>query len=129
MSRQIDLTQSLTDEDRQYLVDRCRWEDLRLADEEHPVPEDRHPNTTPTAVDTPTALNPADVGTQNAELPAKPLPDDSVDAVAEWDDNYDDAGAWSYSDLQGEAKSRNVSAAGPREDVVARLREDDESGT
>ena len=127
MSRQIDLTQPLTDADRQYLVDRCRWEDLRLADADHPVPEGRHPNTTPSAVDTPTALSPADVGTQNAELPAKPLPESSTEAEADTEDNYDDAEVWSYSDLQAEAKSRSVSAAGPREDVVARLRENDES--
>lgn len=32
MSRQIDLTKPLSDEDRKYLQDRCRWRDIATAD-------------------------------------------------------------------------------------------------
>lgn len=32
MSRNIDLTQPLSDEDRKYLQDRCRWRDIATAD-------------------------------------------------------------------------------------------------
>jgi hypothetical protein len=42
-------------------------------------------------------------------------------------DNYDDEEVWSYRDLQEEAKGRtDVSAAGSREEIIARLREDDQ---
>jgi hypothetical protein len=39
------------------------------------------------------------------------------------DDNYDDKSAWSYEDLQSEAKTRQLNAGGSREDIIARLRE------
>ena len=130
MSRKVDLSKPLSDDDRQYLSDRCRWDDLREADANHPVPVERDPNTTPSSQDTSPAPQPADKGTQTAELPTKPLTTDSVPAQAdpgdEDVDNYDDAEVWSYHDLQEEAKERkDVSAAGSREDIVARLREDD----
>ena len=130
MSRKVDLSGPLSDDDRQYLVDRCRWDDLREADASHPVPAERDPNSTPPATDTPAVLYPTDSGTLTAELPTKPLPDVSMPAPAETvvddDDNYDDEDVWSYNDLQQEAKDRKgVSAAGSRQDIVARLREDD----
>lgn len=129
MSRKIDLGKPLTDEEHQYLVDRCRWDDLAEAGRATgPVPRD--PNSTPSAVDAPLLSHPADVGTQNAELPTTPLPTDSVPVEADPDDegdNYDDTEVWSYSDLQHEAKGRDadIKTTGPREELVARLRKDD----
>jgi hypothetical protein len=40
-------------------------------------------------------------------------------------DDYDNEDAWHYRDLQREAKSRNLNAGGDREELVAKLREDD----
>jgi hypothetical protein len=42
-------------------------------------------------------------------------------------DDYDNEDAWGYRDLQQEAKSREINASGTREEIVARLREDDAS--
>lgn len=45
-------------------------------------------------------------------------------------DNYDDEDAWSYRDLQHEAKNRGLNAGGDRDELVAKLREaDGSSGT
>lgn len=49
----------------------------------------------------------------------------SVTADAGTGDDYDNEEVWSYRDLQHEAKGRNLSGAGTREEIVARLREDD----
>lgn len=48
-----------------------------------------------------------------------------ADAPADLEDDYDDESEWSYKDLQTEAKGRELPASGSREEIVARLREND----
>jgi hypothetical protein len=43
-------------------------------------------------------------------------------------DNYDDAEAWSFSDLKAEAKRRELPVTGGREVLIERLRADDAAG-
>jgi hypothetical protein len=51
--------------------------------------------------------------------------DSDGDPVAESQDgdNYDDESAWSFQDLRDEAKRRTLAANGSREELIARLRE------
>lgn len=130
MSRSIDLTKPLSEADREYLVARCRWRDLQTADANAEVPE--QPSNPPlTTQDSRPDANPTDNGTLTADLPTTPLPDVSgaTEAEEEEGDNYDDESVWSYADLQTEAKSREgIAANQSREDLIAALRKDDESG-
>ena len=48
-----------------------------------------------------------------------------ADAPADLEDDYDDESEWSYKELQTEAKERELPASGSREEIVARLREND----
>lgn len=137
MSRQIDLSKKLSDEDREYLQNNNRLRDIAIADGtldeggwEQPLDAivDSHPKD-PNAED------------QSAgalvDLDQKPLPG-SVEAQRDLgigvddgsaeqpDDNYDDEDAWSYRDLQAEAKDRDDVAGNlPREELIAALRADD----
>jgi hypothetical protein len=134
MSREIDLSKPLSDEDRQYLLDRNRLADIRRADGED-VPPGELPD------DSIQSMWPNDPRATGAvpvtDLPAAPLPGQVLSGVTgqpvapvgseatEPEDNYDDDDAWSYRDLQEEAKGRNLTASGSREELVQRLREDD----
>lgn len=168
MSRQIDLTKPLSDEDRQYLVDRARHHDLALNEEylaeqeaaKEPIddgntgdinPYDKDDGTDLLAGTHPgeTAVTEAQrqqvLAQQSEEDPNKVVEGDGSplqptqqagDGESEHDDNYDDAEAWSYRDLQKEIGDRNegrdedsrMSASGSREDLVERLRADDAEG-
>ena len=149
MSRQIDLTQPLSDEDRQYLQDRGRLRDIQTADAnangtEPPssLPDDslaasteRSPSAQPASVGAQTAGPAATADTnQSADL-ASPATDHTADTAEggepESEDNYDDESAWSYKDLQGEVSEREAedkpALNSSRVDLIAWLRQDDES--
>lgn len=168
MSRQIDLTKPLSDEDRQYLVDWSRTDDLRknaeyLAEQDaaalEPIDDGNTGDVNPFEKDDGSDLmagthpgeravtesqrqavkdlqseDPNKV-TKDGDSPLRPT-QQAGDAESEHDDNYDDADAWSYRDLQKEIGERNedrdedskIPASGSREDLVARLRADDAEG-
>lgn len=135
MSRQIDLTKPLSDEDRQYLTDRDRWRDIATADGAEAasvLPDDsiagafgQHPDAVP-----------ANAGAAPTDDAGNPLPPEgSADASADQDaDNYDDDSAWSYEDLKDEVRERKEAGAddapalnSSREDLIAWLRSNDEA--
>lgn len=143
MSRQIDLTKPLSDEDREYLLARNRKRDVALADAnakgqeppaESAIPDDSLEGST----DRSPAAIPANAAAQNAlgvQAPgsqslASPATAHQV-GDEEHEDNYDDTEAWSYEEIKDEVKSRNSDSApalnSSREDLVAWLRKDDAS--
>jgi len=136
MSREIDLTKKLSDEDRQYLVERDRWRDLALADghedierakreatEANDISQGRRP---PTLVGEPARV---------AEANASQAP-----VEAEEDLPYEE---WSYDELKAELDARKTDAiaggmntedankryskGGSQKDLVQRLHDDDEA--
>jgi hypothetical protein len=148
MSRQIDITKPLSDEDRQYLEDRARHEDLRRnaeivgereADVLTPINDGNTGDVDPFKADDGTeqitGTNPGErtVTAAQAADTGVPTADDADDAGDEPDDDYDDEDEWSFRDLQAEIKDRNegrdeadkISAQGSRPELIARLREDD----
>lgn len=67
MSREIDLTKPLSDEDRKYLEDRCRWRDIAIADEgSDPGPSLPDDSIVGSQENSPNA-EPAHAGAQNPE--------------------------------------------------------------
>lgn len=138
MSRKIDLSTPLSDEDRQYLVDRDRWQDLANADghgdpeqskreaiqgfrtaQEHSVPE------------------PTRVGAE-AKLAAAEQNPAHQPSSGDEDEDYED---WTFEDLKAELDERKADAVangmtqedankryskgGSQKDLVQRLRDDD----
>lgn len=104
-----------------------------------PHPQDQSPETTGAAVvqrqrggDVPPVVPPAQsplatLADENAQVAGTgEVPEeDASDPEQALADNYDNEDAWSYRDLQDEAKGRSLAATGSREDLIARLREDD----
>lgn len=133
MSRQIDLTKPLSDEDREYLESRARHREVEINDAEFGdtvasgnVPDDSLEASTERSPD----AQPASVGDQNPEGIPSPVAEVLADAEAEDSeediDNYDSEPSWSYAELQAEAKDRKLPAGGSRAEIIARLREYDE---
>lgn len=138
MSRNIDLTKPLSDEDRAYLEARGRHRDIALADgEDHSnTPDDSITGAT----DQPPTPTPAATASQNADDGSSTAPDGSADSgdgsvatepEAE-EDNYDDESAWSYEDLKDEVRARKEAGVegtpalnSSRDDIIEWLREDD----
>lgn len=137
MSRQIDLSQPLSDEDRQYLLDRGRLRDIAIADGENPpvpLPADsvadafgQHPEAT----DATRGQNPEHPEGQQAQPNANLASPATEHQKAEGDepDNYDDEEAWPYEDLKEEIKERDAddkpALNSKREDLISWLRMDD----
>lgn len=141
MSREVDLDQPLSEEDRQYLQDRGKHADIRANDERFggPVEEDEE------ALDNKIM----DLEEQAAVLRARKaalvaareqeeagVTDRTVvngEGGDEPDDDYDDP-AWTKAKLQAEIEKRNedrdddgkMSSAGTKAQLVERLRADDE---
>lgn len=86
MGRNIDLTQPLSDEDREWLEQRGKIGDLRIADE---------------------------------------LAGAAVDPDEEGGEDSETYGNWTKAQLMYEANNRDLSQAGTKADLVARLEEDD----
>lgn len=135
MSREVDLTKPLSDEDREYLQNNNRLTDIARADgkigeDGFPLPDDsvegshvQSPQQTDPSLGAVTTvpeqpLEPGQIGVQ-------PQSADAGDAEAP-SDNYDDEDAWSYRELQEEAgKREDVPATGSREALIEALRKDD----
>lgn len=116
--RQIDMSkglENLSREDLLYLRDRGRLtpeQEAQYLSEEDAAPTAPEPNppSTPTTGDT---------------GPAPDTGGNEDDGGSEPTDNYDDEDAWSYKDLQAEAKKRELPAGGSRDEIIVRLRADD----
>ena len=148
MSRKIDLTKPLSDEDRQYLEERDMQREIAEADgtaeEISSIPNDalgnafgQHPDAQPAqrgaAVigDDGTPVNPD--GSAASLLGFGATEDDET---SDDGDEYDDEDKYSYDDLKAEVKDRKKDLGddydGPalnasRDDLVAWLRSDDEA--
>lgn len=144
MSRKIDLTKPLSDEDRQYLEDRAMHREIAEADGNtvSTLPDDsvmgafgQDPNAVPAAGGAPVM---GDDGTPvNPDGSAATVQGSSIGAAqadSDEEDNYDDESAWSYDDVKEEVKERREAQGedydGPaltasREDLVSWLRSDD----
>lgn len=155
MSRQIPLDQPLTDEDRRYLQDRGRTDLINFLDNEFPTEPTsdsflgtQHPEALSVHLEgsgvtaamptlTPqtgmSAPSPEPVVVEPVAPSVAPAATDSSDE--DEGDNYDDAEAWTYQELQEEVKIRkrngapNLPALNSSRDVlIAFLREDDKRG-
>lgn len=96
MSRYVDPSKPLSDSDRAYLLSRGYDETVSNWDTR--------------------------LGRMNddiVEVPAELVIDEDDE------DDYDDESKWTYQDLQQEARDRQLSAGGKREEIVARLRAHD----
>lgn len=143
LSRKIDLTKALSDEDRQYLLDRGRHYDIAVADanaagEEPPEQVSYNPTAQVGATEVPVPGAPqvaavtddTVTGTVTVDGAAAPVIETpQPEAVTATADDYDDEDEWEYRDLQDEAKERGLKASGKREDLVARLRRHDANQT
>jgi hypothetical protein len=126
VSRQIDLSKPLSDEDRAYLLARGREQlvaklDAQNGDEEAA----RLANYVPgSAVDQPEGVpDTPGLGAPNAEAArtaAAVEDDDEVEAGTE--DNYE---TWTNEQLREELDSRDLQTSGKKKELVARLRADD----
>lgn len=151
MSRNIDLTQPLSDEDRQYLVDRARHDDIRFADEVAEGKRDADEGISPAlpaaatgtaqsaSTTSPDAVPAADGAQTAAQAPTGDQPVNPAQGAQSGDQTgdpapWDDEEAWSYSDIQEEVRNRREEDGddydGPalnssREDLVAWLDADD----
>lgn len=137
MSRNIDLTQPLSDEDRQYLMDRSRLRDIALADGLNPpvpLPADsiadafgQHPDATDASAGQ-NAQQAEGQQAQGSQDLASPATEHQQDQEPDGD-NYDDEEAWPYDDLKEEIKERDASDKpalnSKREDLISWLRMDD----
>lgn len=149
MSRQIDLTQALSDEDREYLVSRGRLEDIRANDEQFGDPGDKF---VPIDDGNTGDVDPfkADDGNDqmaNMHPGEKPLTEvqglevnrggGSEQADAEDTRDYDEPYTeWSKADLQKEIDERNadedrdpdapkIARTGTVQELAGRLTDDD----
>lgn len=124
MSRTIDLTKALSEEDREYLLARGREQQVFANDaqfSDDPEAIQRALYIPGTAVDKPEGV---------PETPNEPFDDGAEDAETE--DNYE---TWNHDKLQEEIRRRNseyaeefqMAVSGTKKELIARLREDDAS--
>lgn len=138
MSRKIDLSEPLSDEDRQYLVERDRWRDLALADGHEDV--DRAKREATEANDILQGRRPPTLVGEAAIVQQANATADGAEPTGEEEDlPYDQ---WTYKALQEEVKVRlqlalddgmpeaeareKYKAGGKATELVALLEKDDE---
>lgn len=138
MSRTIDLTEKLSEEDREYLLARGREQQVFQNDAEFVGdPESvRVANYIPgTSIDRAEGVPPTpngdsrvvmgggevEVDEDGDELEDTP---DSAAHLGETEDNYD---TWDKAGLRAELENRELPTSGNKAELIARLREDDES--
>ena len=137
MSREIDLSQPLSDEDRQYLIDRDRWRDLALADGHEDIARAQREATE--ANDITQGRRPPTVFGEQARVQAA-----NADAAPTSDEGEEDLPyeEWTFDELKNELDVRKADAVeagmseeeaktlyskgGGQKDLVARLYADDE---
>lgn len=131
MARQIDLENTLSDEEVQYLVDRNRWDDLAYNAEAtggEPVVRGTNPISPQadsarlgdqTVTEVPNGSNPAP-----ASLGQRQKREGNTERVEETEDRpYED---WSKDKLKDQANKRGLNASGNKQDLSDRLRANDE---
>lgn len=135
MSRKIDLSSSLSDDDRQYLVDRERWSDIAIADG-HEDPE-RARREAAQAADVKFLRRPPTVFGEQALVQAANA--EQSPSEPEEDLPYEE---WTFDELKAELDVRKADAVaagmseeeakalyskgGGQKDLIARLEADDE---
>lgn len=139
VSRTIDLTQKLSDEDREYLLARGREQEVFRNDAEHVGdPESvRSANYIPgTSIDraegvpvtpngdTRVVMGGGDVEVDEDGDELEDTPDSRTVVDGESDDNYD---TWGKAELKAELENRELATSGNKGELIARLREDDAS--
>lgn len=149
MSREIDLEEPLSDEDRQYLLDRgrddlVRQNDLEFGDEEsearplspfgEPMArsmtgdvgfDEENTSTRPTLVDRTVQQTVKGQGTSGAGNALVGDADTDEDDEEDSEDDVPPYSEWSNEELREQLKGRGLSAGGPKAELVARLEEDD----
>lgn len=130
MSKQIDLTKPLSDEDRQYLEDRARHYEIAANDAEHAgaelPPEYLGLTGGEPAFGVPADSHPEGVGLGEGTLrPTNPhatVADESAPTEEDSEDSYDDM---TVAELQDELENRELPKSGKKAELIARLRGDD----
>jgi hypothetical protein len=138
MARQIDPDKPLSAEDRQWLEDWSRYEQIRLHDEAHPPEDGGSTDAQADALfDNLKPLQSGSDATGEQEEEEDPLKGESATftnlSAPEDDSDGDDEGDWyedegvTNDDLRDELGKRELSKSGNKEELIARLREDDAS--
>lgn len=126
MAREIDLTQPLSDADRQYLVDRCMWH--KLAQNEQYL-ADGEVQSSGTANEAKNLVTPPQVPVPQPTLVGEQAivqeGQQAEQVVADPDDELPPYSEWGFEDLKAEAKERKLSAGGSAKDIIARLEAND----
>lgn len=126
MSKQIDLTQPLSDEDREYLRVLGRLDDIRRNDEQfaegYEAPEAREPSATADRTQA-AGIGEGTLGTRAANASQPELAGEGADEVG--DDTEAPYEEWNLVDLREELEVRELSKSGNKGELAARLREDD----
>jgi hypothetical protein len=138
MSREIDTSQPLSDEDRQYLLDRGKNQLVDQIDAEQGdsnaarraayIPGmsiDRAAGVP----DTPSALPNTVMGGGDTDAEEDEGVEEDADLTAEAVESADNYDTWMVEDLQEELRNRDLPVSGKKKELVARLREDDESSS
>lgn len=133
MARDIDLTQPLSDGEKQYLIDRERWRDLEInAEHTGDAVPDRNTGLSAqaasarlgdqTVTQVPDGSNPAPASLGQRQRAA--ATGGAVQIQFETDDrSYED---WSKQDLQEQAERRGLTRSGSKQALADRLRAWDE---
>lgn len=123
MSKHIDFSKPLSEDDKAYVAERpwllqdarLRGEDI-IDDDEFTVADDEDESTEPETGDDESDETPEE-SEDEADNEDGEGDEDEVAPYAEWD----------YAALKDEAKNRDLSAAGSKEQLIKRLEEDDAS--
>lgn len=138
MSRQLDFSKPLSDDDRKYALDRGMYAEVRANDLEHAEESEVHDPAGPEATGL-TGNEPSRVadhqtptGVGLAALTANPGAKTVVEAEKETpgptagaQKTGKDYNSWTVAELQQELENRELSKSGSKAELVARLEEDD----
>lgn len=144
MARKIDFSKPLSAEDQAYVTDRpwllqdarLRGEDIQFADDDFTVDDDNtDPETTPAGAPGVQVVDRADDASEDDESDEDDTDDEDStegdeDESEDGEDDEDEVAPydeWDYQELKDEAKRRELSAGGSKEQLVKRLQDDDAS--
>ena len=118
MARKIDFSKPLSEDEKAYVLDRP-WllEDAKLRGEDI-IDEDDFTVAIDDATPDPEFEQPGQVGVTIGV-------EDEAEAETDEDDEVAPYSEWEYADLQNEAKERDLSAKGSKEQLIQRLEEHD----
>lgn len=126
MSREIDLTEPLSDADRQYLVDRSRFDLIAAADAMAAGQEysDSMFTQGDPAVQVGEAL-PPNTGSAHSVYDPPEYGGGTQVSLDDEDDEEPDYDSWKKPELEAEAHNRGLDKSGTKAEIAERLREDD----